>query len=74
VLAWGAVVGLYAAFGTLDESGVGEPLFIAGVVAAGGVVGSQIKTERWERVPLSRVAIRLIPAPRGAGAELVLRF
>jgi hypothetical protein len=74
VLAWGAIVGLYAAFSTLDESGVGEPLFIAGVIAAGGIVGSQIKTERWEQVPLSRVSFRLSPRRRGVHAELVLAF
>jgi hypothetical protein len=74
VLAWGALVGLYAAFDTLDESGVGEPLFVAGVVAAGGIVGSQIKTERWERIPSSRVSFRLTPARRGVRAELMLAF
>ena len=74
VLAWVAIVGVYAAFDTLDESGVGEPLFIGGLVAAGGVVGSLIKTERWERVPLSRVSLRLSPHRRGAEAEIVLAF
>ena len=73
-LAWGAVVGLYAAFDTLDESGVGEPLFIGGMVAAGGLVGSLIKTERWERLPLSTVSARVRPAGRGVRAEVVLTF
>jgi hypothetical protein len=73
-LAWGAVVGLYAAFGSLDESGVGEPLFIGGMVAAGGLVGSLVKTERWERIPLSTVSARVGPAGRGVRAEVVLTF
>ena len=73
-LAWGAVVGLYAAFGTLDESGVGEPLFIGGMVAAGGVVGSLFKTERWERLPVSAVSARVLPCRRGVRAEVVLTF
>jgi hypothetical protein len=74
VLAWAAIVGAYAAFSTLDESGVGEPILIGGLVAAGGVVGSQIKTERWERVPASRVSLRLRPHRQGAQAEIVLAF
>jgi len=73
-LAWGAVVGLYAAFGTLDESGVGEPLFIGGMVAAGGIVGSLFKTERWERLPVSAVSVRVLPRRRGAQAEIVFTF
>ncbi len=73
-LAWVAIVGVYAAFDTLDESGVGEPLFIGGLVAAGGVVGSLIKTERWERIPASRISLRLSPRRRGAQAEIVLAF
>jgi hypothetical protein len=74
VVAWGAVVGLYAAFDTLDESGVGEPLFIGGVVAAGGLVGSLIKTERWEPVPGAVVSLRVLPRRRGVQAEVVLAF
>lgn len=74
VLTWLAIVGAYAAFDTLDESGVAEPLFIGGLVAAGGVVGSMIKTERWERVSASRVSLRLCPHRRGAQAEIVLAF
>lgn len=74
VLAWAAVVGLYAAFDTLDESGVGEPLFIGGLVAAGGVVGSLIKTERWEKVPVSRVSFRPSLHLRGVRAQVVLAF
>ncbi len=74
VLAWAAIVGLYAAFDTLDESGVGEPLLIGGLIVAGAGVGSLIKTERWERVPVSRVSFRLSPRPRGVRAEVVLAF
>jgi hypothetical protein len=73
-LAWAAVLGLYAAFDTLDESGVGEPLFVGGMVAAGGLVGTLIKTERWERVPTSAVALRMSPRRRGVQAEVVLTF
>ena len=73
-LAWGAVVGLYAAFDTLDESGVGEPLFIGSMVAVGGLVGTLIKTERWERVPASTVSLRMSPCRRGVQAEVVLAF
>jgi hypothetical protein len=73
-LAWMAVVGLVAAFDTLDESGVGEPLFVGGMVAAGGVVGSLIKTERWERVPMPAVSARVMLRRRGVAVELALRF
>jgi hypothetical protein len=73
-LAWLAVVGLYAAFDTLDESGVGEPLLIGGMIAAGGIVGSLIKTERWEHVPVSAVSARVLPRKRSVGLELVLSF
>lgn len=74
LLAWAAIAGLYAAFDTLDESGVGEPLLIGGLVVAGAAVGSLIKTERWERVSVSRVSFRLSPRPRGVQAEVVLAF
>lgn len=73
-VAWVAVVGLHAAFGALDESGVGEPLFIGGMVAAGGLVGTLIKAERWERVSASGVSVRLSPRRWGVQAEVVLRF
>ena len=73
-LAWAAVVGLYAAFDTLDESGVGEPLFVGGMVAAGGLVGTLIKTERWERVPASAVSFGVSPHGRGLRVEVALRF
>jgi hypothetical protein len=73
-LAWATVVGIYAAFDTLDESGVGEPLFIGGMVAVGGIVGSQFAAERWEQVPVSAVSVRVVPRRRGAQAEVVLRF
>jgi hypothetical protein len=73
-LAWVAVAGLYAAFDTLDESGVGEPLFIGSIVAVGGLVGTLIKTEQWERVPTSAVSLRMSPRRRGVQAEVVLTF
>src|SRR5512139_4317305 len=64
-VAWGAIVGLVAAFDTLDESGVGEPLFIGGMLAAGAGIGSLVKTERWERVPLGGPSIGIGPVPGG---------
>jgi hypothetical protein len=73
-LAWAAVAGLYAAFDTLDESGVGEPLFIGAMVGTGGLVGSQFKTERWKPVSPSEVTIRVAPCRQGAQAQLVLSF
>lgn len=59
--AWAATVGLMAAFDTLDESGLGEPLVIGGYLATGAVVGSLIPTERWRDAPL--------PTGRAAGGD-----
>jgi hypothetical protein len=73
-VAWGAVVGLVAAFDTLDESGVGEPLVIGGMLAAGAGVGAMVKTERWERVSPDRLSIGIGPAPRGFQARIAFRF
>ena len=73
-VAWGAIVGLVAAFDTLDESGVGEPLFIGGMLAAGAGVGTLVKTERWERVPSEGVSIGIGPAPGGIQARIAVRF
>ena len=72
--AWGAIVGLEAAFDTLDESGVGEPLFIGGLLAAGAGIGSLIKHEHWERVPDSAVAVSIAPTKGGCGVRLRLQF
>jgi hypothetical protein len=72
--AWGAVVGLVAAFDTLDESGVGEPLFIGGMLAAGAGVGALVKTERWERVPLREASIQLSPVRGGLQVRVALGF
>src|SRR5512134_1353444 len=69
--AWGAIVGLVAAFDTLDESGVGEPIFVGGLLVAGAGVGSLVKTERWERVPAGRVSAGLGASPRGLQAQVV---
>lgn len=52
VVLWGAIVGAIAAFDTLDESGVAEPVFIGVLLGAGGYVGHRIQTEKWERVPI----------------------
>jgi hypothetical protein len=73
-VAWGAIVGLVAAFDTLDESGVGEPLFIGGMLAAGAGIGAMVKTERWERVPAGGVSLGIAPRPRGLQAQIVLTF
>lgn len=74
LLAWGAIVGAYAAFDTLDESGVGEPLFIGGMVLAGGVVGTVSKNERWERLGAERVRVTLRPCRRGAQVQVAVAF
>ena len=73
-VAWGAMVGLVAAFDTLDESGVGEPLVIGGMLAVGAGIGSLIKTERWERIPGGRVSVRIGPTPGGLQARIAVRF
>ena len=73
-LAWAAVVGLYAVFDTLDESGVGEPLFIGGMLAAGGLVGTLVKTEQWERPSTAAVSVRLLARGRGVQAQVVVAF
>ncbi len=73
-LAWGAVVGLVAAFDTLDESGVGEPLFIGGMLAAGAGVGALVKTERWERVPVREASIQIGPVRGGLQVRVALGF
>jgi hypothetical protein len=73
-LAWAAVVGLHAAFDALDESGVAEPWFIGGMIATGGIVGSQFKSERWVRVGESAASLRVSPRKRGAQVAIVLTF
>lgn len=73
-VAWGAIVGLVAAFDTLDESGVGEPLFVGGMLAAGAGIGTLVKTERWERVPAGGVSVGIGPFSRGLQARIVVRF
>ena len=50
--AWLLFTGLIAVFDTLDESGVGEPLVIAGFVGVGGAVGTLVRTEHWRPIPL----------------------
>ena len=73
-IAWGVIAGLVAAFDTLDESGVGEPLFVGTLLAAGAGIGAMVKTERWERVELAAGSARLAPRTRGVQARIVLRF
>jgi hypothetical protein len=63
-----------AAFDTLDESGLGEPLVIGGYLATGALVGSLVKTERWSEVPL-RVAGRVGSRGRpGIRLQVAVRF
>jgi hypothetical protein len=73
-IAWGVIAGLVAAFDTLDESGVGEPVFVGGLLAAGAAVGSMVRTERWERVDLGAGSARLAPRTGRLQARIVLRF
>jgi hypothetical protein len=73
-LGWIATVGVVAAVNTLGESGVGELWFIASMVLTGGVVGTLVKTERWdEQVPF-QVSLLVEPRRRGGSVQLVLRF
>lgn len=72
--AWAVTVGLMAAFDTLDESGLSEPLVIGGYLATGALAGSLVKTERWKEVPLpsaGRVASRSGP---GFRLQVAVRF
>lgn len=73
-LAWAAIVGLYAAFGTLDESGVVEPPFIGSVIALSGVVGSLFKTEKWQSVSANRVAFAISPCHKGVRVSVAVAF
>jgi hypothetical protein len=72
--AWALTVGLMAAFDTLDESGLGEPLVIGGYLATGALVGSLVRTERWGEVALpsaGRVGSR---SPSGLRLQVAVRF
>lgn len=71
--ALGVLVVLVATFSTLDESGVGEPLLIGAFLAGGALIGSQIRTEKWEQEPVpwtGGVARR----GRGFGVRLAVSF
>lgn len=72
--AWVVIVGVEAAIDTLDESGVGEPAFIGGLLAGGAAIGSLVKRERWERVSDRSLALWLTPERRGATLRLAVRF
>jgi len=72
--AWGAIVGVLAATNSLPESGVNEPLFIGGLLGVGAGIGSLIKHEHWQRVPVSAVAVSVAPGTRGVAVGLTLRF
>ena len=67
-------MGAYAVFDTLDESGVGEPAFIVGLVATGGVIGTLLETERWKRVPGVDLSMRVSARHRGVQAGVVVAF
>ena len=72
--AWGAAVGLMATFDTLDESGVGEPVFWGGLLAAGAGIGTLVKHDRWERIPDTALAPRAAPAAGMVGVRFAWRF
>lgn len=72
--AWAATVGLMAAFDTLDESGLGEPLVIGGYLATGALVGSLVKTERWSEVPLPSAGSVVSRSRPGFRLEVAVRF
>jgi hypothetical protein len=72
--AWVVIVGIEAAIDTLDESGVGEPAFIGGLLVGGAAIGSLVKRERWERVSERSLALWLTPERRGATIRLAVRF
>ena len=73
-LVWGVVVGGVAAFDTLDESGVGEPAFVGGLLAAGAGIGALVKTEHWQPVPTGSVSIPPAPRGRGPGLQFTVTF
>ncbi len=71
---WGVIVGLYAVFDTLDESGVGEPAFIGVLLGSGAVVGTLLKTERWKRLPGVAVSMQVSARHRGLQAGVMVAF
>lgn len=71
---FGVVVGGVAAFDTLDESGVGEPAFLGGLLATGAGIGALVKTETWRPVPKGSVSIAPGPRGRGAGLQFTVTF
>jgi hypothetical protein len=73
-LAWGALVGLVAAFDTLDESGVGEPLLIGGMIATGAGVGFLIQTDKWQDHELPPAGVSSLGPRRGLRAAVTIRF
>jgi len=72
--AWAATVGLVAAFDTLDESGLGEPLVIGGYLATGALVGSLVKSESWSELPLPSAGRRGSRGRPGLRFEVAVRF
>lgn len=47
---------------------------LMGGAAVGALVGSLIKTDRWEEVPLDRLRVYIAPHPNGFAAGLTVRF
>lgn len=72
--AWGIMVGLIAAFDTLDESGVAEPVVIGGFLGGGALVGRRIQTEKWREVPVPTVGGSAAGNGTGFRLEFVVRF
>jgi hypothetical protein len=72
--AWAVTVGLMAAFDTLDESGLGEPLVIGGYLATGALVGSLVRTERWSEVPRPSAGRAASQGRPGLRLQVAVRF
>jgi hypothetical protein len=72
--AWALTLGLMAAFDTLDESGLGEPLVIGGYLATGALVGTLVKTERWGEVPVPSAGRAVSRSGPGLRLQVAIRF
>jgi hypothetical protein len=53
---------------------VGAGLFGTAGAGAGALIGLAIKTDRWERLPVNRVRVGILPAPAGASAQISLAW
>jgi hypothetical protein len=72
--AWALTLGLMAAFDTLDESGLGEPLVIGGYLATGALVGTFVKTERWGEVPVPSAGRAVSRSGPGLRLQVAVKF